>query len=170
LAGVTEDHFAQRLRDALQEGQRPLAHLEELVTRVGVSRAELPQFAALLRAEGSSTVNLNAATPEALEALGLSELVAEQVCAGRDGGEGTEDDVVFTDPLKLGHDLGYLPSQAAVDQVMDLVANGLVAVASATFKIQATGITARHGIRRVVTATVERKTQQLPKVVRWDET
>ena len=174
LAGFTFERFAQRLRAAIRgDTPRPLAHVEELVTRVGVPRDGVAKLRPLVRTQGGAAVNVNGTTAKALAALGLPMDIAEELIKIRDGGDGTEDDVVFrsADPNEVRTVLvGHGMDEGRASQVMALFAQGLVGVASSSFRIEATGVTVRHGIRRVVTAILLRPSaEERVTTIRWEE-
>lgn len=174
LPGFTPAAAAELLRRR-QEG-RPISHLGELALLSEFKTDSLPELERLVTVHGEGPVNLNSASAEVLQRLGLSGSLSQAVArmrAGRDGVWGSPDDPIFSSagqiPLLLDEQAGPLlgEDQRALEQ---LVAGRVLGVHSSFFRVEAEGRTFRHGIVKKLTAVLERQPGRSPEIRGWHET
>ena len=119
---------------------KPFSHKEELLLVEGVSEENFNKFKDYITIYTEGAVNINTASLEILQLLGMSETLANAVCEyrrGPDGKEGTEDDGAFTN---TGEIVAKLRSYVAFSQeeeatLVQMISQGLLTVQSQCFTL-----------------------------------
>ncbi len=174
LPGFTQQAADQLVQ--LRTQKQRILHLGELpaLNLPGFRPELLPQLEPLVTVYGSGSININTASVQVLELLGIKG--ANQIAQYRDGGDGilgNENDRVFKEAAKILVDLEN--AQVILDNadkvlLTNLVSAGLVGVNSTTFRVETEGKSTRHGIDQKGVAILERSGAATPPVVRgWYE-
>ncbi len=100
------------------EGPRngPLKTVDELLLVIGVTPEIFRQVEPLVTVQGSGRVNLNTASEQVLEMIGLTPSLAQKIVLfrlGDDGQPGTVDDGVFSDPAAAASLPGLRPEDVS---------------------------------------------------------
>lgn len=167
--------FAEAVTTARAPGSdgqaRPLMHPEELVMRVGVPPEAVDQLMTVARAWGPKAVNLNAASPQALTALGLDAAAAQAFAAQRDERVRSGRPLDTADAVRafLRDDLGYDATSVQAQTVERWLTEGWAAVQSSVFLVEVEAVTRAHGVRRAVTAVIQRVAPSEMRIIRWQE-
>lgn len=154
--------------------QHPFHHLAELALLPGMTGERLQQWAPVITVLGRGPVNLNSASAEVLELLGLPASAAETFVAWRNGPDGllgTSDDHVFHDLADIAPAISpwLKPDEAAM--LMNLVNTGQLSVRSNAYRITAYGHSAgRSQTQRTCVALVECQVPGIASTIRgWHE-
>ena len=174
LARLPESSPALAEAMTARRAERPFRHLAELAFVPGVSAEQLRLWRSLLTPLGRGPVNVNSASADVLEVLGLTRGAAERFVAWRRGGDGelgTADDHVIRDPGELADAAARVlrPGEAVV--LTNLVASGDLGVQSRAFRIVAVSISVGPAkTSRSIVALVERGARHATPVIRgWHE-
>lgn len=174
LAEVTGlSGFAEAVAAAVAPGPdgeaRPFVHPEELVVRAKVPPEAVEPLLAVVRVWGPKPVNLNTAPPAALTALGLDPGAAQTLCAQREARRAAGGALQDLDAVRaLLREIGYDADSAPYQTMESWMTQGVADVRSSVFTVEADAVTRAHGVRRTVTAVVER-TADAVRILRWQE-
>jgi general secretion pathway protein K len=145
--------------------------LDEMLLVKGVDKQIYRKLINYVTIYGDGAVNINTASKEVLEALGLPEAITEKVLTvrrGRDNLEATPDDNVFLKTFEIAADINAvvpltLPEARAIDL---LNMKGLLTTSSYYFTIEATGKLADRTTAKPVRAVYSSRDD---KIVYWNE-
>jgi len=124
LPGMDED-----LAEAVVNcGRRPFRAAAELLLVEDMTPEKFAKFRELVTVYGDGKVNVNTASPEVLEILGMDEELAQKIARyrkespGPDEKKGTDDDGAFTNPGLVLTQLQKFDDDLSVRQEQDLMA------------------------------------------------
>ncbi|MBI1883657.1 MAG: general secretion pathway protein GspK [Chlamydiae bacterium] len=153
----------------------PLEHLSELLLVKGMTQEILKKWGGLITLYGDGKVNINTASTEVLQILGLDEDLIEKIVEYRKGPDellGTDDDGVFADEGAIARTLFDAEplSSTDVSQLVNLVAKGLLGVKSKHFLVQSFAMpSGSDRAARKVEAVVEHVQGDEVKIIAWRE-
>ena len=155
-----------------RNGKIPM--LDELLLIKGIKPDIFEKISPLVTVYGDGKVNINTASSQVLEAIGLPPDLVEKILRyrrGLDDVEGTDDDGVFRDVAHIPESLEKFESITNADRFVINNATGMLTVTSRFFRIHAQGESLALAPSRV-TAVVERfaSAQGLPpRILAWKE-
>ena len=181
LPGFTQPAADELVRRRAEK--KLVSHLGELpsvLKNFGFQSESLTKLEPLVTLYGVGPVNLNTASDKVLVALGLTEGFAKELLgypAGLDGVVGTSDDGILEEVtsekmeavLKGFYGPEYVMTQEEKDTVNALggLQPPLVGVSSSLFRADVESATSRHGIKKKVSAVLQRSERIL--VEGWTE-
>lgn len=142
---------------------KPLSHLAELAV-LGVESHALDELESLVTTYGENPVNINTASIDVLQILGISSSLSSQIFQyrnGPDGASGTDDDGVFESSQEIIPTLENLFSPLAPEDQITLATllesqPALLGGATTLFRVEAQGQTVPGGIRKKIVCVMER--------------
>ena len=148
--------------------------IEELALVPGFSQKDVFQLDPLVTVYGEGVVNINTASKEILEILGLDHKLAGKIVQFRRGADAlpfTKDDVQFKNALNIVDELKKKLTLKASEQLLlnNLVSANILDVRSSHFTINSTGVVMNRQIVKSVSATVLRKADNNVEILRWQE-
>lgn len=151
-----------------------LDFVEELELVRGFTQEDIHRLQPFVTVYGDGRVNINTASADVLQTLGLRPELAHTIVAARQGPDGepfTSDDLVFKNPFEITGALQRLTALSPDDQVVvnRLIAQGLLGVTSSHFSISSFGITMGGEVRQSITAIVHRLSRDKVNIVSWKE-
>ena len=163
-----ENAYYQTRHDPYACKDGPFENIEELLLVKGVTPTAYARVAPYLTVHGSGRLNLNTASPVALQALGLSEAGVSGLVSFRGGGDNlasSSDGQVLTSIAALESDLkGVLPVEDLA-QLKRLAAEDVLGVRSEAFRAVIQAQTARASERMRVSCVIDRQ----GRVLSWSE-
>jgi hypothetical protein len=170
-----ENEYYQDLKIAYVSKDGPLEKLEELLLVRDVTPELLKKWTPLLTIYGEGRVNINTASGEVLQMIGLDEALVEKIIEFRQGPDeviGTEDDGVFEDEGEIARVLFESEplNSNEVSQIIDLVSKGILGVKSKHFTVEAKGISSHSSNPgRSIVAVIEHVEADEFKIKSWLE-
>ena len=163
-----EDDYYEDLKVPYTTKNAPFEVLNELLLVRGMTSEIFEKIKDKVTIYGGSGVNINTASNEVLMALGLDKTLIDKILdyrKGTDREEATKDDRVFSGATKIVTQLSDVESISGGDQaaISNLVAQGLLTVASNNFMIRSKGQLKEKGVEIDIVAVVDRK----GKVLFW---
>ncbi len=173
-AGGAEAAYYLALHPSYRCKDADLDCVEELELVRGFTQHDVQRLRPLVTVYGDGRVNINTASAEVLQVLGLRPELVRTIVAARQGPDGepfTSDDLVFKNAFEISRALHRLTPLTPDDQIMlnRLAAQGLLGVASSHFTITAVGIAMNGELRQSITAVVHRLSRNRVDIVSWKE-
>jgi len=137
--GGAEDFYYMGLTTSYDCKDAPFESVEELWLLKGMTPKLFERAAPLVTVYGSGAVNINTASEEVLQALGLGAESARGMfwyCSGEDGAPGTDDDRMLTSTAAVSGDLSALMSAEDIALLQRLGQDRLAAVGSSVFSFR----------------------------------
>jgi len=171
-----EDNYYASLEKPYSRKGKPLETVEELLLVRGVTLSLYNALNRFLTVYGSGKVNLNTASAETLEYLGLPKEIVQRIVElrkGEDGALGTPDDTVFKKVPDLISPEIIKSLRLDQDQQLGLTnflsaRQGILAVQSTAFRIQSEGLLRQGGVKKRIVAIVDRS-QKKTVIKYWHE-
>ncbi|MBI1869995.1 MAG: general secretion pathway protein GspK [Chlamydiae bacterium] len=172
--GAEKDYY-QDLDIPYPAKDGPMEDISELLLIKNITPKLLEKWADFVTIYGDGKVNVNTASREVLEMIGLDDSLIEKFMEFRHGPDelpGTEDDGSFKDEGSIARILFEAEPLSSMEtsQIINLVSKGLLGVKSKFFRVEATGMplaSLRSG--RKVIAIVEHVQGDYVKIRRWLE-
>jgi type II secretory pathway component PulK len=170
-----ENEYYQDLKIPYPSKDGPIEQLEELLLVREVTPELLKKWLSLLTIYGDGRVNINTASGEIFQMIGLDEALSEKIIEFRQGPDdeiGTEDDGVFENEGEIARVLFESEPLNAneVSQIINLVSKGVLGVKSKHFTVEAQGISSHSSNPgRSIVAVIEHVEGDEFKIKNWLE-
>ena len=168
-----EDDYYDSLKLPYEAKDAPFEVIQELLLVRGINMEIFDRVRDFITVYGTGMLNINTMPKEVLIAVGLTEESADNIITyrkGRDGEEGTEDDLYFASVGSIGVAAG---GSGDLSPLTNLISAGLLTTASDNFMIRSRGEGKATALE--ITAVVNRegkilnwlagKPQRIPKVL-----
>lgn len=171
LVGFYSEDYYPNLQYPYPKKSANYETLDEILLVKGVDKQIYDKIINYVTIYGSGAVNVNTASKEVLEALGMTDALVEKILTvrrGRDQVDATSDDQVFLKPYEIAVDVnGVVPLTLDESRLIDaLNAKGLLGTNSFYYTIEATGTLAGRSNTGVVRAVYSARDD---KIVYWKE-
>ncbi len=171
INGFFSDDYYANLQYPYLKKNAPYENLDEILLVKGVDKATFDKIAPYVTVYGQGAVNINTASKEVLEALGISEALADKIFRfrrGKDGIEATGDDHVFTKTFEIAADINAVVALTLDETrlIDSLNAKGVLGANSYYYFIEATGKLSNKPTTRTVRAVYSSRDD---KIVYWKE-
>jgi general secretion pathway protein K len=171
ITGFYSDDYYSNLQYPYPKKSADYETLDEILLVKGVTKKMYDKLIEFVTIYGDGTVNINTASKEVLEALGLPETVVDKIMTtrrGKDGIDGTADDSVFAKTFEITANVNSvvaltLDEARAIDAVS---MRGLLTTNSYYYTIEATGKIASRSTLKSVRAVYSSRDD---KIVYWKE-
>ncbi len=171
VTGFFSDDYYTNLQWPYPKKSAYYETLDEILLVKGMDKQRYDKLINFVTIYGDGTVNINTASKEVLEALGLADTLVDKILMarrGKDGIDGTADDNVFLRTYEIAVDVNSivpltLPEARAIDY---LNAKGVLTTNSFYYTIEATGRLASRAAPRSVRAVYSSRDD---KIVYWKE-
>jgi type II secretory pathway component PulK len=171
ITGFYSDDYYSNLQYPYPKKSADYETLDEILLVKGVTKKMYDKLIGFVTIYGDGTVNINTASKEVLEALGLPEAVVDKIMTtrrGKDGVDGTADDNVFAKTFEITANVNSvialtLDEARAIDAVS---MRGLLATNSYYYTIEATGKIASRSTLKSVRAVYSSRDD---KIIYWKE-
>ncbi|MBU3933417.1 MAG: general secretion pathway protein GspK [Candidatus Omnitrophica bacterium] len=145
---------------------------QELLLVKGMTPGIFSKIAGVITLYGEGKVNINTAGWRVLHALGLSSELAQRVVQfrrGKDGIDGTEDDIIFNTAGEI-RNIGPLFTKEA-GEINRLTSLNALAVKSDVFRINSAGILKKGGrkLQKDIVCVVSRSAKKPAQILYWRE-
>jgi general secretion pathway protein K len=171
ITGYFSEDYYSNLQYPYPKKSADYETLDELLLVKGMNRQMYDKLINYVTIYGDGTVNINTASREVLEALGLADTLVDKILTvrrGKDGIEGTFDDHVFLKTYEIAADVNaVIPLLLAEARAIDaLNMRGLLTTNSFYYTIEATGKLAGKSTLRSVRAVYSSRED---RIVYWKE-
>jgi general secretion pathway protein K len=171
VTGFFSDDYYSNLQYPYPKKSADYETLDEILLVKGMNKQMYDKLINFVTIYGDGTVNINTASKEVLEALGLPEALVDKVLAarrGKDGIDNTPDDLVFLRTYEIAADVNSV-IQLTLDEARAIDAlnmRGLLSTNSFYYTIEATGRLAGRTTSKSVRAVYSSRDD---KIVYWKE-
>ncbi len=171
VSGFFSDDYYSNLQYPYPKKNADYESLDEILLVKGMNKQMYNKLINYVTIYGDGTVNINTASKEVLEALGLPEAVVDKILTarrGKDGIDGTPDDLVFLKTFEITSDINSVV-QLTLDEARAIDAvnmRGLLTTDSFYFTIEATGKIASRSTLKSVRAVYSSRED---KIIYWNE-
>jgi len=171
VSGFFSDDYYSNLQYPYPKKDADYESLDEILLVKGVTKQMYDRLINFVTIYGDGSVNINTASKEVLEALGLSDELVDKILnarRGKDGVDGTADDQVFLRTYEIAADVNSI-IQLTLDEARAIDAlnmRGLLTTSSFYYTIEATGRLASRTVPRSVRAVYSSRDD---KIVYWKE-
>jgi len=171
VSGFFSDDYYSNLQNPYPKKSAEYETLDEILLVKGMNKEMYDKLINYVTIYGDGTVNINTASEQVLEALGLAETLVDkilQVRRGKDGLDGTPDDHVFLRTFEITADINaVIPLTIDEARAIDtLNARGLLGTNSYYYTIEATGKVASRTALKTVHAVYSSRDD---KIIYWKE-
>jgi general secretion pathway protein K len=171
MSGFYSDDYYSNLQYPYPKKNADFETLDEILLVKGMNKEIYDKLINYVTIYGDGAVNINTASKEVLEALGLTDALIDKILAfrrGKDHIDATADDRVFLKTFEITTDLNTVePLTLKEAQTIDrLNAKGLLCTGSFYFTIEATGKLSNRSTARSVRAVYSARGD---KLVYWKE-
>jgi len=174
-----EEAYYQSLEEPYHCKNGSFQTIEELLLVKGMTPEIFSAAQDLITVYGDGKVNINTASREVLEALGIGEELTDKILGFRRGEDnllGTEDDGFFRvadySQIKAAlNGFGELSPEelAQLPYLSYLISRGLISVNSSYYRINSVGMCSGGRVIKAITAVVQRTRKGEPKIAFWHE-
>ena len=171
LSGFFSEDYYSNLQYPYPKKSANFESLDEILLVKGMDKEIYDKLINYVTIYGGGAVNINTASKEVLEALGLTEVLVDKILMvrrGKDRIDGTPDDHVFSKTFEITADLNTF-IHLTLDEVRAIDAlniKGLLCADSFYFTIEATGKLASRPTLKTVRAAYSSRED---KIVYWKE-
>ena len=171
VTGFFSDDYYTNLEYPYPKKSAYYESLDELLLVKGVDRKIYDRLINFVTVYGDGTININTASKEVLEAIGLPDALTEKILTvrrGKDGIDGTPDDHLFLRTYEIAADVNAVINLTLDEaRIIDaLNARGVLGTNSFYYTIQATGKLAGRSSYRSVRAVYSSRDD---KIIYWKE-
>jgi len=171
LTGFYSEDYYSNLQHPYPKKSADYETLDEILLVKGMNKVMYDRLINFVTIYGDGTVNINTASKEVLEALGIPDSLADKILTvrrGKDGIDGTPDDHVFFKPYEIAADVNAVIALTLDEaRLIDaLNARGILSTSSYYYTIEATGRLAGRASSRSVRAVYSSRED---KIVYWKE-
>jgi len=171
ITGFFSDDYYSNLQYPYPKKSAAFESLDEILLVKGMNKQMYDKLIHYVTIYGTGAVNINTASREVLEALGLADTLVDKILLvrrGKDGIDGTPDDYVFLRTFEITTDLNAamglnLDEARAIDA---LNMKGLLGTNSFYFTIEATGKLEHRSRSKLVRAVYSSRED---RIVYWKE-
>ena len=171
ITGFFSDDYYSNLEHPYPKKSSDYETLDEMLLVKGMNKQMYEKLIHFVTIYGDGAVNINTAPKEVLEAVGLPDSIVDKILTvrrGKDGIEGTGDDVVFLKTFEITADINtVIPLTINEARAIDVVnMRGLLTTNSFYFTIEATGKLASRSTTGSVRAVYSSRED---KIIYWKE-
>ncbi len=171
ITGFFSDEYYSNLQYPYLKKSADYETLDEMLLVKGMEKQMYDRLINFVTIYGDGTVNINTASKEVLEALGLPDTLVDKILTarrGKDGIDGTADDHVFLKTFEITADVNSIvqltENEARAIDALNM--RGLLTTSSYYFTIEATGKLASRSTPRSVRAVYSARDD---KIIYWNE-
>jgi len=171
INGFYSDDYYANLQYPYPKKSAPYESLDEILLVKGMDKQKYEKLINYVTVYGDGSVNINTASKQVLEALGLSDVLVDKILSvrrGKDGIDGTADDNVFSKTFEISANINSIVALTLDEaRAIDFLnMGGLLTTNSYYYTIEATGKLASRSTMRSVRAVYSSRDD---KIIYWNE-